>query len=275
MINGFINEEFMYGKIDEAEWEKLKKGAEYEYVFIPSYYAVKSLIIYYIKNKESAERIYNLKNAVVRRIDDSFYGGLPFILKYIGGDFEDERIDMAEFIEKLLDYKRDLDYSDELDFLDDFINDIIDCLNDFYKSDLILERRIKNYNESKENWFCIDFYKELEKENNELMLNYTMVEDYKILMHNDVKKDWKHLQKDQIKKANEKIIKTPKHPNNDFPQDSEALKGTLKGWFSQRISQKDRLVYKIDLENKIVYIATVCGHYDNAESRTKSTYSYK
>ena len=73
----------------------------------------------------------------------------------------------------------------------------------------------------------------------------------------------------------EKISKTPNHPNNDFPEDSEALKGNLKGWFSQRISKKDRLVYKKDSDKKIIYIATVCGHYDEAPNRTKSTSSYR
>ncbi len=123
---------------------KKEKDAEYEYVFIPSYYSVKSLILYYMKNKEQAERIYGLKNAIT--------GGLTFIFKYIGGDFEDDRIDLNDFVEELLDYERHLEYSD------DFINNIIDCLCSFYGKDLILERRIKEYNESKQNWFIIDFY---------------------------------------------------------------------------------------------------------------------
>ncbi len=61
-----------------------EKDAEYTYVFIPSYYAVKKLILYYLRNTTQAKRIYSLRNAVVRRDckkADKFYGGLPFILK--------------------------------------------------------------------------------------------------------------------------------------------------------------------------------------------------
>ena len=83
------------------------------------------------------------------------------------------------------------------------------------------------------------------------------------------------LGKDVIEKAKEKICKTPKHPNNDCPRDSEKLSGDLNGWYSQRISKKDRLVYKKDADNKIVYIATVCGHYDKAPNRIKSTDAYR
>jgi len=235
---------------------KKEKDAEYEYIFIPSYYSVKIIMLYYMKNPKQAERIYGLKNAIV--------GGLTFIYKYIGGDFEDDRIDLNDFIDEILDYERKLSYSD------DFINDIIDSLNNFYGKDLILERRIRNFNESKDNWFTVDFYKD-----KDFLLHYIPVKDYKILGHNDIKKDFKHLQKGQKEKAKEKINKTPNHPNNDCPEDSEKLKGDLKEWFSQRISKKDRLVYRKDADKKIVYIATVCGHYEEAPRRTKSTSAYR
>ena len=270
----FDAEKEIYGKVIYSE---RKKDAEYEYVFIPSYYAVKTLILYYLNNKEQAERVYGLKNAVVRREGKKFYGGLPFILKYIGGDFEDNRIDINKLMEELLDFVSGLK-NNENNFLDDFIKDIIDCLNDFYGKNLVLERRIKNFNESKENWFYIDFYEEIKKES-DYLLNYTIVDNCKILMHRDVEKDFKCLQKKQEIKAKEKISKTPKYPKNDSPEDSELLKGDLKGWLSQRISKKDRLVYKIEsdkkTDKKIVYIAAAYGHYDKASRRTKSTDAYR
>lgn len=246
-----------------AEHSERIKDAEYEYVFIPSFYAVKMLILYYIKNPEQAERIYGLKNAIVTHTGKKYIGGLPFVLKYIGGDFKDSRVDFGGLIEELIDSTRETECAD-------FIYDIIDCLNNFYGKDLILERRIKNYNDSKENWFTIDFFKE-----DELLLNYVQVNDYKILGHNDIKKDFNHLQKGQKQKAKEKIRKTPNHPNNDFPTDSEPLRGDLSGWFSQRISKKDRLVYKKDSTKRTVYIATAYSHYDDATRRVKSTESYK
>lgn len=120
-------EDIIYGL---AEYSERKKDAEYEYVFIPSYYAVKTLILYYIKNKKQAERIYGLKNAVIRRCDDKFYGGLPFILKYIGSDFIDSRVDFVEFAETLLDFKSEQRANNKNNSLDDFINDIIDCIKE-------------------------------------------------------------------------------------------------------------------------------------------------
>jgi toxin YoeB len=41
----------------------------------------------------------------------------------------------------------------------------------------------------------------------------------------------------------------------------EHLKHTLKGFWSKRISQKDRLIYRFDKDN--IYIFAIGGHYDN------------
>ncbi|MBF0353466.1 MAG: Txe/YoeB family addiction module toxin [SAR324 cluster bacterium] len=41
----------------------------------------------------------------------------------------------------------------------------------------------------------------------------------------------------------------------------EPLKHSLSGFWSRRISQKDRLVYKFD--EKCIYIFAIGGHYDN------------
>ena len=227
----------------------------------------------HIKDKEQAKKIYGLKHAVINRKDNKFYGGFPFILKYIGGDYKDERIDLQSLTETLLNFVSELKYDNTNDLSDDFINDIIDCLNDFFSKNLILERRIKHFNECKDNWFCIDF-----KENYP-SLNYMLANDCKILMHRDVEKDLKLLQKKYAEKAKEKISRTPYYPNNNFPEDSELLKGNLKGWLSQRITKKDRLVYKIELDKitkkRIVYIAAAYGHYDKAHRRSNSTASFK
>ena len=41
----------------------------------------------------------------------------------------------------------------------------------------------------------------------------------------------------------------------------ELLKHNLKGLWSRRISQKDRVIYKFD--QKYIYIFAIGGHYDN------------
>jgi len=41
----------------------------------------------------------------------------------------------------------------------------------------------------------------------------------------------------------------------------EALKYELSGFWSRKINQKDRLVYKVDEETVIVLVASAMGHY--------------
>ena len=237
-----------------------ENNSEYTYVFIPSYYAVKSLILYYIRYTRNADRIYGLKNAVVRymrfiyakktSIDDS--------LKY----------DFAEVMQELLDRKIGLDKNNAKD---DFINDIIDCINNSACISYIRDKRIKDFKDDKEKYYCIEYNGRSILDKGKI--NFSLVGDYKILMHRDVEKDWIHIQK-YIDKANEIIANTPNFPNN-IPPKNDPLEADIKGWFSQRVSHKDRVVYKKDSKEKIVYIATVCDHYKNAARRTKSNAAYK
>lgn len=255
-----------------------EKDSEYTYVFIPSYYAVKTLILYYLRYTMDAKRIYGLRNAVVRRNSkksNKFYGGLPFILKYMKKiykrkSYKDDSIkyDFAEVIQELLDHKIGLEINN---IEDDFINDIIDCISKSHCGDYILEKRIKDFKDAKEDFYCVDFKDKLE--NNRELLNYT-VDGYKILMHRDVEKDWPHLKEGEIKKANQIISNTPNFPKN-VPPKNDPLRANIKGWFSQRVSHKDRVVYKKDYNEKTVYIATVCDHYKDAERRSRSTVAYK
>ena len=223
------------------EGEYRKNNAEYVYVFIPSFYAVMSLIKYYLKNKEEALKIYNLKNAVVRKDKEIYYGGLPFVLKYLEELLDDDSIDdiksdFEDIMEELIDCKRGLEINKEND---KFIKNIVDCIKKSKCKSLILEKRIKDYEYSKDKY-----------------IEYKIIDDYKILMHRDVEKDWKHLKEGQIKKANEIIDNTPKFPKNEPPK-NDPLKANIKGWFSQRVSQKDRVVYKKDATGKN-YICCDC-----------------
>lgn len=271
-------EEIIYGK----KSIRREKDAEYQYVFIPSYYAIKILIKYYLMNKTSADKIYNLKNAVVMRKDKKFYGGLPFVLRYLNKiskdcSEKDLRCDFAEIMEELISRKNGLKMNN---CKDEFINDIIDCIKVSKCASFVLEKRIIDFEKNKEKYYCIDFKEDEKyyctnaKENVNYMQTNEIQNDYKILAHREVEKDWDSLKKAQKDKAHEEIRNTPNYPKNEPPK-NEHLNGDLKGWFSQRISKKDRLVYKIDPEKKIVYIATVCDHYKDAFRRSKSIESYK
>lgn len=238
--------------------------AEYEYVFKPSFYAVFSLIFYYINHKRKAGKVYNLKTAVLRKNNkkvDEYYGGLPFVLKYLNEILDRDPGDsiLSEFTE-ILDKLAEREYALEMNNeYDEFLNDIINCMEKSGCKDFILKKRVKDFEYSKDKYFHIEY----------------KVDDYDILYHRDVKKDWKFLEDAYLKEANEKVRKTPKHPFNDSEKDSEKLTKNLKGWFSQRIGKKDRLVYKKDAKNKVVYIATVCDHYKDAPGRTKKLTAYR
>lgn len=265
------------GKIEVNAWDVLfgedtydkdkklrENSAEYEYVFKPSFYAVITMIYYYLNYKEDAERIYNLKTAVLRKKQkepDKYYGGLPFILKYLKIILDKSSKDsifliFVKMMEKMIDSK----YSMEINNIEDeFLNEIIDCISKSECRDLILIKRTKELEYNKDKFYKLEY----------------KIDNYDILMHRDTKKDWKYLEKAYVKEAKEKILKTPKHPFNDSEKDSEKLKGDLKEWFSQRIGIKDRLIYKKDEKNKVVYIAAICSHYKNAKGRTKSTVAYR
>ena len=82
------------------------------------------------------------------------------------------------------------------------------------------------------------------------------------------------MQEAQIRKANEIIDNTPKFPKNQPPK-NDPLDVDIKGWFSQRVSKKDRVVYQKDATEKAIYIATVCDHYKDAARRSKSKEAYR
>lgn len=254
-------EDIIYG-LDTYEGKR-QNNAEIEYVFMPSYYAVMTLINCYLKDKREALKIYGLKNAILRKEikkdEEFYYGGLPFILKYIekiskDKSFADIKSDFTDIMEKLLECECVLKINQEKD---EFINDIINCIKKSKCKDFILEKRIKD---------C-----EFEKDK---YIECKIINEYKILEHRDVEKDWKHLKEAQIRKANEIIENTPYFPKN-VPPKNDPLTANIKGWYSQRVSKKDRVVYMKDSDKKTIYIATVCDHYKDAERRSKSKESYR
>lgn len=43
----------------------------------------------------------------------------------------------------------------------------------------------------------------------------------------------------------------------------EALKYQLTGYWSRRINQKDRIIYKVNDTTKIVFVLSALGHYED------------
>lgn len=71
---------------------------------------------------------------------------------------------------------------------------------------------------------------------------------------------WQNENKKIIKKINDLIKDIERNGALNGIGHPESLKGNLSGYYSRKINDKDRLVYKI-LDNNILYIAQCKGHY--------------
>ena len=71
---------------------------------------------------------------------------------------------------------------------------------------------------------------------------------------------WQKQDKKTIKCINQ-LIQDIDRNNNEGTGKPEALKGNLSGWWSRRIDDKNRLVYRI--QDNIIEISQCRGHYDD------------
>ncbi len=73
---------------------------------------------------------------------------------------------------------------------------------------------------------------------------------------------WQTQDKKTLKKINKLIMDIMRNGALEGEGKPEALKGNLQGFFSRRINEKDRLIYKI-LENDIIEIYACKDHYND------------
>ena len=71
---------------------------------------------------------------------------------------------------------------------------------------------------------------------------------------------WQSTDKKILKKVNEIIKDISRNGNNGIGK-PEALKGEFSGWWSRRIDEKHRLIYRII--DDIIEIVSCRGHYDD------------
>ncbi len=71
---------------------------------------------------------------------------------------------------------------------------------------------------------------------------------------------WQGQDKKTIKRINQLIQDIDRNQNEGIGK-PEPLKGNLSGWWSRRIDDKNRLVYRI--QDNIIEIAQCRGHYDD------------
>lgn len=72
---------------------------------------------------------------------------------------------------------------------------------------------------------------------------------------------WQTQDKKTLRRINVLIKDIDRNGHMEGIGEPEALKGNLQGFFSRRINEKDRLVYRI--ENNQILIAQCRGHYND------------
>ena len=78
----------------------------------------------------------------------------------------------------------------------------------------------------------------------------------------DLKRHYKAGNKSTIHRINQIYDELKTHPKTGIGN-PEALKHDLTGYWSRRINQKDRLIYKIDENIVTVFIISAMGHYND------------
>jgi toxin YoeB len=87
---------------------------------------------------------------------------------------------------------------------------------------------------------------------------------YKIVIDKTSQKEVKKLMKnDKLFKRFLEIIEDMKQDPYSPSYKFERLTGNLSGYYSKRLSLKDRIIYRVDDQEVIVYIEGVLGHYDD------------
>ena len=86
--------------------------------------------------------------------------------------------------------------------------------------------------------------------------------EIKPIAKKDIEKHIKSGNKSTINKIEKIIIELSENPYTGIGQ-PEKLKHQLQGYWSRRINQKDRLVYKVEESVVSVFVVSAIGHYSD------------
>jgi toxin YoeB len=78
----------------------------------------------------------------------------------------------------------------------------------------------------------------------------------------NAEKDKKLLKQAGLEEKAKKLLDILREDPFQNPPSYEKLVGDLKGYYSRRINLQHRLVYKVDLEEKIVEVRAMWTHYE-------------
>ncbi|MEG1267087.1 MAG: Txe/YoeB family addiction module toxin [Myroides sp.] len=82
------------------------------------------------------------------------------------------------------------------------------------------------------------------------------------LAQNHIEKFYKAGNKGNIKKIEKILLELSETPYSGTGQ-PEQLKYELTGYWSRRINQKDRIVYRVEEQIVMVYVVSAMGHYED------------
>ena len=86
---------------------------------------------------------------------------------------------------------------------------------------------------------------------------------FEVLLSKRALKDLELLKSANLSKKTKELVDIIKE--NPFTPPYEKLVGNLQGFYSRRINIKHRMVYKVDLEEKVVLIVSMWTHYDKVD----------
>lgn len=82
------------------------------------------------------------------------------------------------------------------------------------------------------------------------------------LAESHIRRHLKSGDKASIKKIEKILIELTETPYNDIGN-PEALKYELSGFWSRKINQKDRLIYKVEEDVVTIFVISAMGHYNS------------
>lgn len=82
------------------------------------------------------------------------------------------------------------------------------------------------------------------------------------LAQNHIEKFYKAGNKGNIKKIEKILLELSETPYSGTGQ-PEQLKYELTGYWSRRINQKDRIIYRVEDQIVMVYVVSAMGHYED------------
>lgn len=86
--------------------------------------------------------------------------------------------------------------------------------------------------------------------------------EFEAIARKDLKSHYKTGNKSTIKKIEKILLELTENPFSGEGHPEE-LKYDFKGYWSRRINQKDRIIYRVEAEIVTVFVVSALGHYSD------------